>query len=332
MDSHIPEIRVGIAPPCQGILNKVNLIAAEFEGFMVLGYLNMSPGILFEVVADEYVLGIEFRENDVVFVRNDTAIVASFGHPASRGQQLVLNYSWSPNEISLHLTDEDGHRGHTASTAPTFPPQSLRQWARREALIPVVTYDSNTHLFEAVMDQFYKLQQSLRDTNGINGFWDVQYEGQKIAKKSPKRETDVHPTIRLLLYDLEIIKNFQIIPEYPIGGGRLDFLIMAPLRDGTIGKVCVEFKNAHSDDLANGIMVQLPEYMDRTGTDYGVYAVLDFGAAHSFKSRRFQIEKFSDEFDSLEMALNIGASESNKKFLRPVILPVGPSTPPSKRG
>lgn len=325
------EIRVEITDACRGSLNTTNIIGAEFEGFMVLGYPNMSPGVLFEVVADGYVLGVEIREKDIVLLRNDTVIIVPLADLRNRGQHFLLNVGWGPTTLRLHITDADGPRGYTASTIPTFPPHALRQWARRKALIPTVVYDSEKHLFETVMDQLYALQRSLKDTNGINGFWDLQYAGQKVTKRSPKRETDVHPTIRLLFDNLEIIKNFQIIPEYQTGNGRLDFLITAPLKDGSTGKVCIEFKNAHSNDLATGLMIQLPEYMETTHTDYAVYAVLDYHSPYNFKSKKFRIENFPGKIDNLEMALNIAASETGRKFLRSVILPVGPTTPPSKK-
>lgn len=274
---------------------------------------------------------MEIRKQDVVLLRNDTMIIVPLAEPRNRGQHFLLNFGWEPTTLHLNITDAEGPRGHSATTSAAFPPHSLRQWARRKALIPTVVYDSERHLFEAVMDQLYLLQRSLKDTNGINGFWDLQYAGKKITKGSPKRETDVHPTIRLLFDNLEIIKNFQIIPEYPTGNGRLDFLITAPLKDGATGKVCVEFKNAHSNDLATGLMVQLPEYMDTTRTDSAIYAVLDYHAPHNFKSEAFKIENFPGKIDSLEMALNIGASETGRKFIRYIILPVGPTVPPSKK-
>ncbi len=325
------EILVEITGACQGSLNTANLIGAEFEAFMVLGYQNMSPGILFQVLAEDYVLGVEIRQQDVVLLRNGTVIIVPLAEPQNRGQHFLLNVGWGPTTLHLNLTDAEGNRGHTATTTATFPPLSLKQWARRKALIPTIVYDSEKHFFEAVIDQVYILKQSLQDTNGVNGFWDIQYSGQRILKRSPKRETDVHPTIRLLFDNLEIIKNFQIIPEYPTGTGRLDFLITAPLRDGSIGKVCIEFKNAHSNDLAAGLMTQLPMYMNTTHTDYGVYAVLDYRPPYNFKPKTFKVDTFPGKLDNLETALNIGASQTGLKYLRPIIIAVGPTKSPSKK-
>lgn len=325
------EIRVTVTPAAQGRANKINFIGPEFDATLVLGYQNLKPGVLFDVVAENYLLGVEIRNQDAILLRNGTLISVPLAAPANRGPHFILNFAWSPTELRLYIIDREGERGYTATTTPVFPPNALKEWARREALMPTVTYDSGQHLLEVIMDQLYKLRESLKDTNGINGFWNIEYEGQKIISRKPKREPDIHPTIRLLLYDLEIIKNFQIVPEFPTGNGRLDFLITAPLKDGTTGKVCVEIKNAHSADLANGLLEQLPAYMDTTKTDYGVYAVLDYNAPYKFPMSAFQFKNYPGKIDTLEMALNIGTSQTNRRFLRNIILPVGPSTPPSKK-
>jgi hypothetical protein len=60
---------------------------------------------------------------------------------------------------------------------------------------------------------------------------------------------------------------------------------IAPILQGRINKtdligpenVCLEFKVAHAPDLAHGIEKQLPEYMARRATDFGVFGVLSFG-------------------------------------------------------
>jgi hypothetical protein len=71
-------------------------------------------------------------------------------------------------------------------------------------------------------------------------------------------------------------KNLEITPEFPIAGGRLDFLISGVLSTGKIISACVEFKHAHSNDLLRGLLKQLPAYTQAKGSDYGIYGVLFF--------------------------------------------------------
>jgi hypothetical protein len=92
----------------------------------------------------------------------------------------------------------------------------------------------------------------------------------------------------------------------------------------------VEFKLAHSDDIAHGILVQLPEYMARVGTDYGIYCVLDFGAAHPYSRSKFKIPNFDDASAPLDFILPIAAAETGRPYLRPLIVDVSRKVAPSK--
>ena len=115
-------------------------------------------------------------------------------------------------------------RTKVLKTSVTFPPYSLIDWARKESIAPVTTYRSVEDFKEVVASSL----QSIKDkvlTIGCNPFWDISYEGLKVVSKQPKRETDIHPTIHALLFDIALAKNLQISPEYPIAGGRLDFLV-----------------------------------------------------------------------------------------------------------
>lgn len=73
-----------------------------------------------------------------------------------------------------------------------------------------------------------------------------------------------------------MLKNLQVIPEYPIGSGQLNFLISGHTSEGQIVNICLEFKLAHATDLAHGIAQQLPEYMARRATDFGINLFADF--------------------------------------------------------
>ncbi|HMT09566.1 MAG TPA: hypothetical protein PKA82_16315 [Pyrinomonadaceae bacterium] len=321
---------VNIAPSGQGLVNVVDLIRPEGQMYSIATYKNLKPGVVFEVIAPDYVFGVEIREKDIVLLRCGTAIIVPLAEPSNREKGFIYSVGWSPTTIQLHIQDSEGRRGYEAPTAWTYPPQSLKRWARERALISTDKYDSEAHLLEAVMDQFQKLRQRFQDIGGTNGFWDIHRDGQRIVKRVPKHEPDIHPTIRHLLDDLEITKNFQIVPEYHTGTGRLDFLISAPLVTGKIGRVCVEFKNAHSKDLAHGIQSQLPNYMESTSTDFGIYVVLDYGADYPFNPNGFQADGFPGKIESLDTALNLGAGSTRRKYLRFIVLPVGQTPPPSK--
>ena len=169
------------------------------------------------------------------------------------------------------------------------------------------------------------------DTDAINGFWNIQYEGNRVISRTPKHEPDIHPQIRL--QDLDIQKGLQVTPEYPAGAGRLDFLLSGKTDGGQIINVCLEFKLAHAADLGHGILAQLPEYMARRATDFGIYCVLDFGQEYPFDANQFAVLDFRNlksEDVRLDFILSIAAPHSGHHYLRPLIFDLSRKTSPSK--
>jgi hypothetical protein len=185
-------------------------------------------------------------------------------------------------------------------------------------------------VYETAFDQLQQLQRKIIDTNAINGFWDLQYSGNTIVSRKPKRETDIHPQIRLLLYDFELLKNMQVVPEYPIGSGRLDFLISGHAANVGNVNVCLEFKLAHATDLAHGIQKQPPEYMARRATDFGIFYVLSFGEDYPANTSQFELPPIQTANHNLDSILPIAASHTGLPYLTGLILDLSMRPTPSK--
>lgn len=169
-------------------------------------YNNLKPGLLFSVSANNYFLELRITDENVVLTRNNVQIAAALAPPDKRIDVFLMEVLWSPSELTVMVTDKAGpQRRSSAETPPTFPPHSLQDWARRQSLIPTVNYESPIVVYETAFDQLQQLQRKIIDTNAINGFWDLQYSGNTIVSRKPKRETDIHPQIRLLLYDFELL-------------------------------------------------------------------------------------------------------------------------------
>ncbi len=180
------------------------------------------------------------------------------------------------------------------------------------------------------MEEFYiqiilslqSITDKVKNVDMVNAFWDDQYEGRKIITRKPKREPNVKSTIQGLLYDIAILKNIEIIPEYPIGGGLLDFLMLGQIEENGMGSVCIEFKHAHSDDLEHGLIKQLPAYMRAKGTDYGIYCVL------YFKGLDFDEPKSGK--DELLQKLNSTSSDMGLGNIKILVIDLSIELPPSR--
>jgi hypothetical protein len=140
------------------------------------------------------------------------------------------------------------------------------------------------------------VQDKINATDMNRAFWDFGYKGLTIESRIPKKETGIVSILHGLLFDIAAAKNFQILPEHPAAGGRLDFLISGILRTGKVVKACVEFKHAHSSELEHGFSSQLPAYMQGEAARFGIYCVLYFKGSwfdkpvYSIHELEFQLE------------------------------------------
>ena len=168
------------------------------------------------------------------------------------------------------------------------------------------------------------IEDKIKTIGGLDPFWNIIYDGLRIVDRKPKHETEIHPTIHFLLFDQALAKNVLIIPEYSIAGGNLDFLITGNLKSGDRANVCVEFKLAHSKDIADGLIKQLPAYMRAKGYDFGLYCVL------YFKGPNFSgPEEFSSIID-MEIYLNNLKNQGGFENIRLFTIDVSQIIPPSR--
>lgn len=89
----------------------------------------------------------------------------------------------------------------------------------------------------------------------------------------PKREPDITLGIATFLNVYGAMKNFDVACETSVGNGNIDFYITAQVNKIGITKIAIEAKKAESNDLVKGLSNQLPEYMSRMKTSYGIYLV-----------------------------------------------------------
>jgi len=324
------DVLVEIAPSLRGHFGVLDLIGPEMMIASVFGYDGLQTGRLFLVQAPGYRLELRISDEWLELVRNEFQVKVPLAHIARRSGNAITAIEFSPNKLHLLIHDREGERNDTRDTPPSFPPHALREWARRQALAPTAHYESGEILCQTVIDQLQHLRDKIVDANAFNGFWDIEYDGNKILARKPKRETDIHPQIWLLLYDLEIQKGLQVIPEHPTGSGLLDFLICGRTSANRVVKVCVEFKLAHAQDLAHGIRVQLPEYMARQATDFGIYCVLAFGPEYPADKSKFKIAGFNCEDAPLDMILSVANVGSGRPYLRSLVIDVSRRAAPSK--
>lgn len=326
------EFSIAVSPMFKD-LTKFDLLSAEWFFCGVIGVQPEARGLLFGCYAPAYFLECRTNENYFELARNGIAVKVPIPTSASE-IKVILSVWWKPDTLGISIKSSQGKFEDERNTPIVFPPCSLREWARRQLIIPRAEYSSAEEVHRKVIEYLLRLDEKIAANNAANSFWDIKYDGRK--EKSPKRETDIHPTIQLLLDDLEIMHGIQVTPEYRTGAGSLDFLFSARGKKHTqLFHVCLEVKRAHSPDLVSGLMEQLPKYMETKNADYGIYCVLDFGEEYVYQKSKFSFltEDLTETIDLSEMPLEAVLSMATNRAgrrIRTVLLNLSQQTSPSK--
>lgn len=336
----VGDVIIDIAPQLKVQVTPRDLIKAcvTIVFWIDLTQLVAKSGFLFKVASPDYYLEVGFTNFSFYIKRNDRKLEMRI-QPDIQGGYAFCSAAWQPAELRLLILDksygeaidygaddiiEIENRTKVLKTPPTFPPNSLITWVRKQAIVPTISYDSPLDFYQEVTLALQSIPDKARTAIIYNAFWDIMYKGSfEIAPRKPKREPDIVAIIHGLLFDVATAKNFQITPQYTLGGGKLDFLISGYLKSGEISSVCVEFKHAHSNKLSDGLLKQLPAYMEAKGSDLGIYCVL------FFKGQFFERPKKYDA-DSLDFYLKNLAGSVGLSNIRILVLDLSYPMPMSK--
>ena len=337
----VGDVIIDITPQLRGRVTPRDLIEASGTLTFWINYSQLGAGkegYLFRVATDKYYLEVGFTESSFYITRNGLRVEAPISTQIPDGY--VNCYAmWQPTKLSLLMLDksydeavssgadaitEIENRTKEVETPPTLPPNSLITWARKEAITPTITYDSLPDFYQEVTLALQSIPDKARTAIIYNAFWDIIYKGSfEIAPRKPKREPDIVAIIHGLLFDVATAKNFQISPQYTLGGGKLDFLISGYLKSGEITNVCVEFKHAHSRKLRDGLLKQLPAYMQAKGCDLGIYCVMFFKGQFFERPKKYDLE-------SLDFYLKGLAGSAGLSNIRILVFDLSYPKPPSQ--
>lgn len=322
-------ISIDIAPFLHGNLTVRDLISpvATFN-FWESG---SKRGVLFKLKAPGYELEAGVSEDGLYIRRNSTIAITPF---AASDKPVFYLVTWAPTLLRVVALDEEYSNSEKVAdelfssrwcqetrTIATLPPNDLIAWARDQSILPVTSYASPGLVFDSVVSALQGINDTVETVGMQSSFWDISRRGNKIIARVPKHEPDIQPELHGLIFQTALAKTLEVVPEYPAGGGNLDFLFTAPLSGGGMASVCVEVKAAHSDDLIHGLTVQLPSYMRSKGCNFGAYVVLDFRGDNFDEPKDLDIEHHLHE-----EAIKAGVS-----WIRIIVLSLGKKLPPSRR-
>jgi hypothetical protein len=326
------EVTVDLAPSVEAALTASQLFAptATFAlkrnvKDIIAEVRERRSGYLARVSAPGYSLELGFREGGGYIRRNTAELHYPVSSDEFAGERASWVFTWSPTMLQIHLAASKARTsmGETPPTTeraaatvgtrsletPQFVlPEPLVQFLRRRSVLPRTQYTSLIDLWRTVRESLDDISLLIEATGKPNPFWDVTYEGGAIVSRRPKREPECHAAIQLLFDRAALAKNLTVIPEFQTAGGALDFLITGVLASGAQGRICVEFKHAHSRDLYRGLMEQLPRYMESQAATYGIYGVFWFkGRDWDQPTLDLPLSGIADEPEALRSALGEAA-------------------------
>jgi len=338
----VEEVEFVISPRLRGHVTHWDLMGSSGTLTFQTRYSEIGEGgCIFRIASEDYRFECGFTRNEIYLERNTYRLdypLQPESNPSGRVQFFVI---WSESILKIVVLDDEwgkkiaelsedeseakiDERSRVLETPATIPPNSLLLWARKQAILPSITFDTERDFFEVIVSSFEHIDDQIQSMDQISPFWNITYEKAKIKSREPKRETDIHPTIHALLYNIALAKNFEVVREPLVAGGQLDFLFSGPLKSGGLGHVCVEFKPAHSNDLLKGLSKQLPAYMRAKGCDFGVYAVL------YFKGEYFPEPTNFENIHALEIFLSEELIRGGMSNIRIVVIDVSFRKSPSQ--
>lgn len=247
---------------------------------------------LFSMTYNDFVFEAKVRDGMVFLMRNGN-YQHSEQYLGDGSYQVALQ--WTIDSVGCGVVPPESstdmnHHMRAVRTPITIPPAEIINILRRENLLSNAKYASMDVFFATVIDSLHCCQEDIRRHGAERLFWN------KSSKNSwkPLDEPDISRGVASFLSIYGALKNFDVTCESIAGTGRMDFHVVAQVADN-IRKIVIEAKKADSDDLISGFKNQLPIYMQRVGTDYGIYLV------YWLKSADYPFPSVYDIYGDLEI-------------------------------
>lgn len=235
--------------------------------FSVGGGFLRNDFCIFELHYPRYEFAVHVRDGQILIRRNGVE---------SRSERYVddgryhVAVQWTADLIGCgvapHGQDMNQHIKNVP-TPHTVPPPGFTKDLRCGTQ-GKTTYASQEELFARVLDCLAFCERDIRRYGSERFLWQV--DGDLI---SPLYEPEMTRFLSGFLGVYGAINGFEVSCESRAGGGDLDFCVYGHIEDVGLVTIAIEAKKADSRDVEHGFTRQLPEYMRRLNTRYGIFLV-----------------------------------------------------------
>jgi len=276
---------IGISDRLQAVAGDLVRLVGSVEIRLAPDELN-NLGLLFSVEYGGYIFAARIADG-VVSVRRNSCLVILPLESEAHGTQLVsVVVRWTPellhvSYVMLKSFSKIADRATTLRTTFTAPPPSLITLLRKQNLLDAREYESEEAFRSTVFSILDRLQGRIGHFYSTSIFWNLLYSNGEMIAKLPKSETDSYAIIQAILIDQMLRCSIGVVPDESPGSGSLDFVLTANIRNNGWGRVCLLIRNAHSPVLSDGLMKQLPRFMDSQNAEFGIFLVMWYGTYFS---------------------------------------------------
>lgn len=317
-----------LTPSLKGYISAIDLLSNE--GTLVF-YPDkeaiLSGGFIFQLEGEDFVFALSIQNRSLVLRRNEVMSILNLDDIVNK-DRIGLFAIWKYSSLQLTCRYGSGEEDVIQSEVPTnpvTPPNELIKWSRKNNLLPQEEYESEEDFRNKIHSCLSSIQTKIDQAGSYYQFWNVIYDGQKIKRREPKNEVEIQPVIHCFLSDQFLMSSIEIIPEFNSGVGNLDFLFIGKIRNKGFGYFCAEFKNAHSRKLEDGLLKQLPTYMENKTAKYGAYCVLNYYGEWLKKPKKLENKTLDFELDLIKTRSKNPYLDKTRVFVYNLSKPVSAS-------
>lgn len=251
--------------------------------------------LLFSAKEGGFYFAMELIYSGVRIYRNGVGVQVKVKPLSTYIANLFLYVAWDIEKLGVH-----------ASSSPTniitkwFPirrvqfPHNLLKQARVMSRNIDNEFPTLGEFHNATIEMFLSVKDDIESSCATTPFWYERSVNRK-KRKYPKHETDSHHILELMLINYTMRNSIQLLREQYTGRGKVDFSFTGIVNGEGMRCVAVECKNAHSPDLEDGLLNQLPIYMNQNNAEFGIYCVLWFKGEHEARPKHYENPKYLHE-------------------------------------
>ena len=277
-------------------------------------------GMVFIIQHPKLQFYLKIENAEVVICRNNSKLKLNIRHFSRNDSSSVrVGVEWSPSQLLLiavpadtygNVVDKSILVSKSLETSPTYPTLDLARWIRKHTDVRPKKFATPVDVLMQIATYLKGIEDKIREHNCYDALFNITRRGNKIIDRKPKSEPELVPAIIAMFDDLLFKDDIDANHQPQTGSGEVDVLLTAPTKHDGIARIAIEFKLAHSLDLENGLLKQLPSYMEDKKTNLGIYCVLDFtNDKKRLDSQRFPNQEpvsISDYLSHLRMESGIG--------------------------